>query len=125
MMKSAQTYLNVFENRADPEWQIVENTNGLVSFAILTEDSYTGAFTRLTRFKAGANTAAYGATVHDYWEKIIVLSGSLYDEGQNVWLSAGDFACRPPGEIHGPFRAVGDCLVINISFIGLKAIVNG
>ncbi|XOV77951.1 MAG: cupin domain-containing protein [Aestuariibacter sp.] len=120
MMKSARTYLNVFEDGADLEWQEVEGTNGLVSFTILTEDSYTGVFTCLTRFKAGANTAAHGTSVHDYWEKTIVLSGSLYDEGQKVWLNAEDYVCRPPGEIHGPFITIGECLVICVVLVGVK-----
>jgi len=32
------------------------------------------------------------------------------------WLDKGDYASRPPGEVHGPFRTDEGCLVLEISY---------
>ncbi|MGD1932190.1 MAG: cupin domain-containing protein [Leptolyngbyaceae cyanobacterium] len=70
----------------------------------------------MTRFKAGADTAEFGPQVHDYPEEIFIVSGQLYDQAFDRWLTAGDYASRPPGEVHGPFRAKTDCLVLDCSY---------
>lgn len=85
----------------------------------LAVDAETGDYTRLTRFKAGADTMASGAQVHDYPEEIFIVSGRLYDQAFDLWLQAGDYASRPPGEVHGPFRAETECLVLECSYPGL------
>jgi hypothetical protein len=51
-------------------------------------------------------------------EEIYINSGRLYDEAFGVWLEAGDYASRPPGEIHGPFICEKECLVMEVSFPG-------
>ena len=79
-------------------------------------DSVTGDYTRLTRFKAGADTKLFGGKSHDYPEEIYIISGRLYDVAFEQWLEAGYFASRPPGEIHGPFICEQDCLVMEVSF---------
>ena len=41
-------------------------------------------------------------------EEIYILSGSGYCGTAKVWLKEGDYACRPPGMIHGPFTIPED-----------------
>lgn len=76
----------------------------------------TGDYTRLTRFKAGADTTALDGKSHDYPEEIYIISGRLDDVAFQHWLEAGHFASRPPGEVHGPFICEEDCLVLEVSF---------
>ncbi|HIL96863.1 MAG TPA: hypothetical protein EYG51_13230, partial [Pseudomonadales bacterium] len=71
---------------------------------------------RLTKFKAGADTGRFGGKSHDYPEEIYLISGRLYDEAFNLWLEAGHYASRPPGEVHGPFRCEEECLVLEVSY---------
>jgi hypothetical protein len=33
------------------------------------------------------------------------------------WLKAGDYASRPPGELHGPFKTDVGCVVLEVSFL--------
>ena len=81
----------------------------------LAIDKETGDYTRLTRFKPGADTSAFGAKSHDYPEEIMILEGRLYDAAFDKWLEAGDYASRPPGEKHGPFKSETGCVVLEIS----------
>jgi hypothetical protein len=70
----------------------------------LSMDSLTGEYTRLTRFLPGADTAPFGGKMHPYPEEVFIVSGRLYDQAFDLWLEAGHYASRPPGERHGPFK---------------------
>jgi hypothetical protein len=43
---------------------------------------------------------------------VFVVSGRLYDQAFDLWLEAGHYASRPPGELHGPFQTDVGCVVI-------------
>lgn len=42
---------------------------------------------------------------HEYWEEVYIISGRIYDKTLQQWFGAGDYCCRPPGMVHGPFVA--------------------
>ena len=46
----------------------------------------------------------------------MIIQGRLYDGAFNRWLEVGDYASRPLGEVHGPFRTDDGCVVLEISF---------
>ena len=69
-----------------------------------------------TCFKAGANTKAFGAKSHDYPEEIMIIKGRLFDEAFNKWLEPGVYASRPSGEVHGPFIAEEEGIVLEMSY---------
>ena len=79
-------------------------------------DPETGEYTRLTRFHRGADTSAFGGKSHTYPEEVFIVSGRLYDQAFGLWLEAGHYASRPPGEVHGPFRTDEGCVVLEVSF---------
>jgi len=118
MAKTTTTYWNPLRADEAHRWTVVEGTDGMVEQLFLAVDSATGDFTRLTRFKAGADTTAFGPQVHNFPEEIFVVSGRLYDQACDRWLVAGDYASRPPGEVHGPFRAETEVVVLDISYPG-------
>lgn len=115
-MKSFITYWNPLDPKNLGEWEEIEGSNGQLWQLTLAMDSKTGDYTRLTKFTDGANTEIFGAKSHNYPEEIFILSGRLYDAAFNLWLSTGYYANRPPGEVHGPFIADGECLVLEISY---------
>ena len=82
----------------------------------LAMDEETGDYTRLTRFKPGADTSEFGAKSHNYPEEILIIQGRIYDAAFDRWLEAGDYASRPPGEKHGPFKTEDGCVVLEISY---------
>ncbi|WP_374086743.1 cupin domain-containing protein [Methylomicrobium lacus] len=116
MAKNTATYWNVLAPGSAPRWEAVEGTQGLVEQLTLAIDPESSDYTRLTRFKPGADTAAFGAKSHTYPEEILIIRGRLYDKAFERWLETGDYASRPPGELHGPFHTDVECIVLEISY---------
>ena len=116
MPKSTVTYWNALDKSNDGKWEIIEGSDGQLEQLTLAIDKKNRDYTRLTRFKAGADTKAFGAKSHDYPEEIMILKGRLYDEAFNKQLEPGDYASRPPGEVHGPFVAEEECVVLEMSY---------
>ena len=116
MAKSTVAYWNALDKRNDDKWEVIEGSNGELEQLTLAIDEETGDYTRLTRFKAGANTRAFGAKSHEYPEEIMIIQGRLYDKAFEQWLNVGDYASRPPGEVHGPFIAEEECVVLEMSY---------
>jgi quercetin dioxygenase-like cupin family protein len=62
----------------------------------------------------------HGTYTHNYWcestarrspdsrEEIFVVSGKVYDHTIKRWVYPGEYACRPPGQKHGPFECAAD-----------------
>ncbi len=118
MSKTTGTYWNVFAAAHEDKWEDIDDTDGMMRQLTLAMDEETGDYTRLTLFKAGADTAAFGAKSHDYPEEIYIISGRVYDAAFDTMLEAGHYASRPPGEVHGPFVCDEDCLVLEVSSPG-------
>ncbi|MGC3833720.1 cupin domain-containing protein [Moritella viscosa] len=116
MSKSTIEYWNVLASANKSKWDVIADTNEQLEQLTLSMDDVTGDYTRLTRFKAGADTSMFGGKSHDYPEEIYIVSGRLFDVAFDVWLEAGDYASRPPGEVHGPFVCEQECLVLEISY---------
>ena len=115
-MKSTKTYWNPLTIENDTVWKVIEGSDGNLSQLTIAEDPETGDYTRLTKFKSGYSTEAFGAKSHDYPEEIFVVSGRLYDATFDMWLEPGYYASRPPGEVHGHFIADGDVVVLEMSY---------
>ncbi|HQZ13209.1 MAG TPA: cupin domain-containing protein [Devosia sp.] len=79
----------------------------------LDETAKAGHRTRLVRFEAGAMTTE--PFVHDYWEEVFVVSGTLIDADGTV-SPAGDFVRRPPGLVHGPFNSPEGCELFEVHY---------
>lgn len=119
MAKSTVTYWNPLLSENDEKWEFIENTEDLIEQLTLAEDEKTGDYTRLTRFKPGADTSAFGAKSHEYAEEIFIVKGRIYDAAFDRWLEQGEYASRPPGEVHGPFKTDVGAVVLEISCPGL------
>jgi hypothetical protein len=115
-MKSTKTYWNPLAQENFSAWEMIANSDGNLWQLTIAEDSNTGDYTRLTKFKAGYSSQDFGAKSHNYPEEIFIVSGRLYDEAFKMWLEPGYYASRPPGEVHGPFVADGDVVILEISY---------
>jgi hypothetical protein len=116
MAKNTTTYWNPLIPENQDRWESIDNTNGLLEQLTLAIDEESGDYTRLTRFKPGADTTAFGPKSHEYPEEIFVVKGRLYDAAFNRWLETGEYASRPPGEVHGPFKTDVECIVLEMSY---------
>ena len=115
-MKSTCAYFNPLDSSYSDKWEEVEGSSGNIFQLTIAEDKETGDYTRLTKFKNGYSTEIFGAKSHDYPEEIFIVSGRVYDKAFSQWLEIGTYASRPPGEVHGPFKAEGDVLIMEMSY---------
>jgi quercetin dioxygenase-like cupin family protein len=113
--KHAVKYWNVLSESSRNRWQALEQTNGMIEQVTLSKDDETGEYTRLTRFKSGADTSSFGSDHHPHPEEVFIISGRLYDQTNKAWLEQGHYASRSPGEVHGPFFCEQECIVLEIS----------
>lgn len=116
MPKTTNSYWNPLLTDNRNLWNPIEGMEESAEELTLAIDERTGDYTRLTRFKPGADTSAFGSKSHDYPEEIMIINGRLYDAAFGKWLEAGDYASRPPGEIHGPFKTHDGCVVLEMSY---------
>jgi hypothetical protein len=116
MTKSIATYWNPLAAENKGRWTPLRGLEGMAEELTLSIDPATGEYTRLTRFLPGADTTAFGGKSHTYPEEVFVVSGRLYDRAFDLWLEAGHYASRPPGEVHGPFKTDVGCVVLELSF---------
>jgi hypothetical protein len=85
-----------------------------VSEKVLSRDDETGDVTRLLRFEAGVQTT--DTITHDFWEEVWILEGELTDLGKGQTFTAGMYACRPPGMVHGPYRVPRGCVTLEMRY---------
>lgn len=116
MAKDTASYWNPMLPANSHRWNPVNGMEGVAEEVTLAIDEVTGDYTKLTRFKPGADTSSSGSRSHDYPEEIMIIEGRLYDAAFDRWLVAGDYASRPPGEEHGPFKTDSGCVVLEVSF---------
>ena len=126
MAKTTTTYWNPLTVENERRWTPVEGLVGMAEELTLSMDARTGEYTRLTRFHPGADTSPFGGKSHPYPEEVFIVSGRLYDRAFDLWIEAGHYASRPPGEVHGPFKTDVGCVVLEVSFpqrasVGAKA----
>ncbi|TKB63533.1 MAG: hypothetical protein E8D48_04510 [Nitrospira sp.] len=116
MSKSTTTYWNPLVPDQRIHWTPIKGLEGMVEEITLSIDPVTGEYTRLTHFLPGADTSSFGGKTHAYSEGVFIVSGRLYDQAFNRCLEARDYASRPPGERHGPFKKDVGCVVLEVSF---------
>ncbi|MEW5756579.1 MAG: cupin domain-containing protein [Pseudomonadota bacterium] len=116
MTKSTVTYWNPLRQENQHRWTPIKGLEGMAEELTLSIDPVTGEYTRLTRFLPAADTSPFGGKKHPYPEEVFIISGRLYDHAFNLWLEAGHYASRPPGELHGPFSTDVGCVVLEMSF---------
>lgn len=87
-----------------------------LSQRFIAEDKETGVATRILQFEPGTNTSPDGVQVHDFWEELYIIEGSIIDLTLNQEFTAGMVACRPPGMLHGPWKAPNGCKIFEVRY---------
>jgi hypothetical protein len=83
---------------------------------VLARDDDGVGLTRILRWDPGLDTSALGPAVHDYVEEVLILSGSMHDLSLDTTFTAGDYACRPPGMVHGPWVTAAGCEMFELRY---------
>ena len=74
--------------------------------------------TRILRWDPGF--ASSEPAVHDYVEEVYILSGAMHDLTLDRTFSAGEYACRPPGMVHGPWTSAEGCEMLEVRYAQLR-----
>lgn len=88
---------------------------------IIAKDPNSDAYTRILEFEPGTDTTPNGPQVHDFWEELYIIEGSIIDVSLNQEFSAGDVACRPPGMVHGPWKSPNGCKIFEVRYYANKS----
>jgi hypothetical protein len=96
-------------------WRAVPGEPG-VSERRLADDPDSGLLSRLVSWDAGLSTETAGPVAHDYFEEVLILSGSLRDLKLGRDFGPGYYACRPPGMRHGPWKTDGGCIMFETRY---------
>jgi len=85
----------------------------------LDEVGKRGNRTRLLRIGPGVFTTK--PFIHEYWEEVYLVSGDLIvgndEKGENgESFPPNTYACRPPGVLHGPFKSVNGCILLETHY---------
>ncbi|MDM5310634.1 hypothetical protein [Peribacillus frigoritolerans] len=87
-----------------------------LSERIIASDPTTGVATRILHNGPGTDTSPNGVQVHDFWEELYIIEGSLIDLRLNEEFTAGMVACRPPGMEHGPWKSPDGCKIFEVRY---------
>jgi ChrR Cupin-like domain len=104
-----------FSPVAGRPWTPVPGPPG-VSERVLARDEATGMLTRMLRWDPGVDTSPAGPAVHDYVEEVYVVAGAMHDLTLDRTFRSGDYACRPPGMVHGPWRTDEGCEMLEVRY---------
>lgn len=91
------------------------NVKGL-SERIIAQVPGTGVATRILEFEPGTDTSENGVQIHDFWEELYIIEGSIVDLVLNEEFTAGMVACRPPGMKHGPWKSPNGCKIFEVRY---------
>ena len=75
-----------------------------VSHYVLAKAGDGVGIVHVAEFAPGADTSAEGPQIHDFWEYVFILEGSMIDLTLNQEFKKGTVAVRNPGMPHGPWR---------------------
>lgn len=108
-----------------PEWEFTDfrkfpetpstTVQGL-SERIIAQIPGSPVATRILQFEPGTDTSPNGVQVHDFWEELYIIEGSIIDLVLNEEFSAGMVACRPPGMKHGPWKSPNGCKIFEVRY---------
>jgi quercetin dioxygenase-like cupin family protein len=97
-------------------WTKVAGADVGMTERILAKDPNANVATRILTFPPGCDTTPNGVQVHDFWEEVYILEGSFTDLELNQTFHAGEYACRPPGMRHGPWKSDGGCVTFEVRY---------
>jgi quercetin dioxygenase-like cupin family protein len=100
----------------DVEYTVCPGGDPKITERILSRDPDGNVATRILRYEAGADSSPMGVQKHDFWEEVYILEGSFVDLTLDQTFSTGEYACRPPGMPHGPWRTDEGVLTFEVRY---------
>ncbi|WHY67705.1 cupin domain-containing protein [Neobacillus sp. SuZ13] len=104
-----------FTDYSNFEAEVIPQVKGL-SQRIIAQIPGSIVATRILQFEPGTNTSPMGVQLHDFWEELYIIEGSIIDLELNEEFKAGAVACRPPGMKHGPWKTSEGCKIFEVRY---------
>lgn len=101
---------------SDVPFTVCAGGNPLITERVLSSDPESRVATRILRYAPGADSTDFGVQKHDFWEEVYIIEGSFEDLTLGRTFSAGEYACRPPGMPHGPWRSDEGVLTFEVRY---------
>lgn len=101
-----------FFDTADLDWTQAPGAAGVMEKVLSQGEG--AILTRLARWEPGLDTTPSGVIRHEYVEEVYLLDGDLTDLTLGRTFHAGDYASRPIGMPHGPYRTVTGATMLEI-----------
>lgn len=105
-----------FHDVSGRPWEAVAPGVPGLTQKILARGPGPGVVTRLLRWAPGTDTTPLGPQVHDFWEEVYILDGSITDLSLGKTFGRGMYACRPPGMRHGPWASAEGCTTFEVRY---------
>jgi hypothetical protein len=95
MPKTTAEYWNPLALESGHRWKPIQGLEGSGEELTLSIHEQTGEYTRLTRFKAGADTTEFGSGSHDYPEEVFIVAGRFMTKRSRCGWSLGTMPAGP------------------------------
>lgn len=106
-------YVQILKRNENLRWSQVEGEPTGVVESILHRHQ-DGSYTHLLRIPAG--TVIPDPVVHDFYEEALYVEGEMLNTKTGETITGGMYVFHSPGEEHGPFRCVRDCLLVEFRY---------
>ncbi|WHY67706.1 cupin domain-containing protein [Neobacillus sp. SuZ13] len=104
-----------FTDYSNFEAEDIPQVKGL-SQRIIAQIPGSSVATRILQFEPDTNTSPMGVQLHDFWEELYIIEGSIIDLELNEEFKEGAVACRPPGMKHGPWKTSEGCKIFEVRY---------
>ncbi|MFJ7934192.1 cupin [Sporosarcina sp. NPDC096371] len=83
---------------------------------VISQDPESKNLCRILEFEPGTDTSPNGVQIHDYWEELYIVEGSVIDLTLSKEFTKGMVASRPPGMEHGPWKSIQGCTMFEVRY---------
>jgi hypothetical protein len=73
-----------------------------------------GSYSHILRVRQGVELPE--PVVHDFYEEAYYLEGEMLNTKTDQRITGGDYVFHEPGEEHGPFRCLKECLILEFRY---------
>ena len=106
-------YLNLLKLPEGTTWrQSKDDPKGV--YEVVLRRHRDGSYSHLIRIDAGVELKL--PVVHEFYEEAYYISGEMLNTKTMKRIKAGDYVFHSPGEVHGPFRCVKTCTILEFRY---------
>lgn len=106
-------YANILETTSGSRWAHPEGEPDGVTELLLNKHA-DGSYTHLLRVKAGTKFSE--PVSHEFYEEAYYVKGEMLNTKTRKRIKAGAYVFHKPGELHGPFKCLKTCMILEFRY---------